>query len=1026
LSNDNTLITNKLNGSDLGDLRNLLELNLLDKNIFIFIGDFPPKDKLILQSLREAKNRVFFSKSSYIALGEYFVIDPLPISHNELGIVYINNGISYKNLNDNNLNHLPKRNNEVVTSGISNFENNWIVFGNSANWLKAYLQEYSNDREVIVQLNIIDDISYQNYEFKLNSDIRLRMANFRSQFLIDIKGVNQIVDVIKVLPVWIIQKEITVIFDNIRVLNCLKSENIKIVSQLQNYPDEKLKSIPNFGLKTISVIYETLLNLSKNINHYPLNSISNANIQVDISKTKLVNDDWLDFYFTKNNSDRGKFEKLGISNDYLFEKNYQNCELSDYFILLRERTKFLKALIILNGDFKAYEISYNCAILPSWILNNSLINFELNNRVTNAFDNYGIKNFNDLIKFSNSELLRIPNIGLNSLIEIRNKIARILYLISDAESFDGINLLYSAITGKAISKVPVSQLYKKEFNKNINLDLELSLSNEIPDNFYDSFKFLLSKAQVSDIFKSVFLSYLCPEGKVRTLQEVGTAFGLSRERIRQIITSIQNRFNPVFRNKLHEKIENIRRDMVIPLLLQSIHIYDDWFLAPNGEENGVQNLLRITLNGQIKIHNFKGQEIIAPGEIGFLDKALLSTNEYVRSKLKSGISKEEIFEYINNLIGIQTPELVNTVLSEFISGAVFGASGKLVSLQSSTSAMIIQILSNSKKPLSCAAIRQILIKDTGQDISENYIRNICSNSAFLFNKSTFGFKNHLPFSARVIESINSSIVKLMLDGPEDKQWHAQELMEYLRGSSNFSSVKLDHYLLCICLSFSDKVIDLGRMVFTLKTNNKKVKPLRIHFSSFVESLLENSDVPLSTKEIIESISKERGTSDVVQIHQTGKIVSIAPSMWGLIDKHLNITNKDYEFIVNSCEDILNNEQIGLTYQELKEKLSHKTIVFTHLSGYTLASLFVKSKKGKREDIYIYPVSWDNCRRVTATSAIYSSISNASKNGFTVSEILNSAIEMYGHEITKYQIFNIFEELNIIFNSSKNIWVFKKK
>jgi hypothetical protein len=853
----------------------------------------------------------------------------------------------------------------------------------------------------------------------------MEIAIFRCQFLIDVKGIKQIADLLKVLPVWVIQKEITVIFDNIRVLNCLKSENIRILSQLQKFSDDNLKSIPNFGLKTISVIHETLVKLTNDFSNIPKKFTSQVNIPVEIIKSKFVNDDWLEFYFTKYTLDKGKFKNLGIYNDSSFEENYSKLELIDYLVPLRERTKFLKELIIINKDFKAYEISYNCSILPTWILNHSILSFELNNRVSNAFENYGIKCLNDLIKMSNAELLRIPNIGYNSLIELRNKIARILYLICDADKFDGISLLISSVNGKVEESVSVPKFNKAQFTNNINLDLELSLSNDIPDNFYGSFKFLLSKSQVSDIFKSVFISYLCPEGKVRTLQEVANSFRLSRERIRQIIVSIQNRFSPLFTKKLHERIENIRRDMVIPLLPQSIHIYDDWFLAPIGEENGVQNLLRIILTGTIKVHNFKGQEIIAPGEIGFLDKALLSTNEYIRSKLKTGITKEEIEVYINNLIGIQTPELVNTVFLEVISGAVFGASGKLVSLQSSTSAIIIQILSNSKKPLSCADIRQILIKDTGIDISENHIRNICAGPALLFNKSTFGFKNHLPFSSRVIDSINNFIVKLMLDGTVDKQWHAQELMEYLRESSTFSKVKLDHYLLCICLSFSDKVIDLGRMVFTLKTNNKSIKPLRIHFSSFVESLLDNSDNPLSTKEIIDSISKERGTSDVVQIHQTGRIVSVAPSMWALIDKHLKLTNNDYEFIVKSCEEIFTAEQKGLTYQELKEKLNFKSNDFFHLSEFTLASLFLKSKKGKREDIFIYPIAWENCRRITAISAIYSSILNASKTGFSVSDILDGAIEMYGHEITKYQVFNIFDELNIIFNPSKNIWVFKK-
>ncbi|MBR5913417.1 MAG: hypothetical protein IKZ58_03500 [Selenomonadaceae bacterium] len=217
-----------------------------------------------------------------------------------------------------------------------------------------------------------------------------------------------------------------------------------------------------------------------------------------------------------------------------------------------------------------------------------VINLNFSKRVMNCFQNAGIENIAQLLKYSPQKLGNIKNLGCNSIEEIISILKNFfndnlsanspLEKTNDIQPSPYINLIISAlekfiivikfrhlpaqISAKKI--IPFIDAYNFNHNhqiRNISPDITVSEFAEYLTNinnfnsgifrdFADWLNFDLNTI-VEKLFKAIFknereLNVIFGRADNKTLDEIGKDFGLTRERVRQIEAKTIKKFEKIY------------------------------------------------------------------------------------------------------------------------------------------------------------------------------------------------------------------------------------------------------------------------------------------------------------------------------------------------------------------------------------------------------------------------------------------------------------------------------------------------
>ena len=766
--------------------------------------------------------------------------------------------------------------------------------------------------------------------------------------------------------------------------------------------------------------------------------------------------------------------EIGVAEDGLFAKGISKTWLKDYIIHHPEDSDLLKRIEIIDdisyqqfedglskeireklGRHRLYflydlldntKIENIISILPPWVLKSLIKEYLIIDvRCQNCLASQNILKFNDLLNYSDETLLRVPNLGRSSYTQIRSKLEGGIefFIKSQQISFSQENFIQSSLDclyqdiPKAISGTGGSGFAVKGL-----LDLWEDIQTKYPTNIksvdtpvnieLNSLIETLNYFASSEINKSKYqqvLNYrLGIKSKPKSLQEVGELIGVSRERVRQIEKKLLKKFSSKYRisEKLEKKLDDIRLGLSIPLSVSGLSIYDPWFKGIEETPWLLGSMLSAFNIGRYRVHNFENELIIAPGENDLIENSIKAVRDFIQDRIESGLTKSQILDFTNNFVGIFTPELVDTIFYGATKNVVFDLTANdspVIAISSRLVAALTTLLQNSPKPLKCDEL-VILLKDLFDfDAELNYVRNTCSTNFFQYAPSTFGLLGHSLLSLEEMTKITDAVYEIILDKGETKQWHCDKLLDLLIEEDSFLEDKLDKYKLRICLLRSDKFIDLGRMVFIIKTDGVPVSGIkRIEFAQFVEAILEKSEVPIHRDAIYKIIERDRGLGDCAQIFHSGRLISTAPGVWGVMDKHLNLSDLDFRDIVSDLVLILKNKQFSLTESELLNEITEASKAFRFKkSPYVLFSLGVKSKLCRREDIYLSLSEWDDCRRPTLKDSINKALEQVPSSGMKLVKILEIAEEYYQHSIDRPYVNKVLIDNNFAYDEENQVW-----
>lgn len=714
----------------------------------------------------------------------------------------------------------------------------------------------------------------------------------------------------------------------------------------------------------------------------------------------------------------------GIVNDITYQVLERQLDTALRIRLARHRATFLKDLLRFD------EVQDYCKIIPPWGLEISVDQFRFSVRTSNRLIMLGIKNVGDFSSFTNDTLMKAPGFGRKSLTEVRTELADHVntFLISPGTGQSA----FSGLSAPHTVEVQLHGVDEPSLDSKHAFLPATSLEAEIrdADTFCELLVVLLKCIKKNQADALEMRLGLFSEDK--TLQQAGEVLGVTRERARQLESAGRRAVLSILdlREIMRERLDRIRDGMVIPLLVQNLPNYDSWFNGVEDKPWLVDNFFGIFGVGTYKVHKFDNLNIVSLGDSGFLETIIRATKDFIKGSVESGINRAVVRKRVSDFVSATTPELIEFIFAESVKNARFigePPNDILVSYGLGIDSSISAILHNSATPLRVEQVTLKLQSEFGQVSGVNQVRNACASMCFLYAPSTFGFRRHLGLSDEEITSIADYAVDLLEAGSKGRQWHSSEIFAEIPEFQTEFTIPLNQYTLGICLELSGKFNSLGRMVYVIKDEiNGGSKTKRIEFSQFIEAVLDRSPIPMKVDDIIQQISNDRGLSSFSQILPLGRVVSTGRSTWGLLDKHLGLSERDYAVLVEEVVSILRAKGTGLTEEELVAELpDHSLSKRFSDNPYVIFSLCTKSKQCKKDDDFLYLREWDEPRRITMRGAVLQVISSMPTEGLPIKAIVSRAVELYGKDLVKENIYAVMRTAGAIYYEDTGNWRYKK-
>jgi len=532
----------------------------------------------------------------------------------------------------------------------------------------------------------------------------------------------------------------------------------------------------------------------------------------------------------------------------------------------------------------------------------------------------------------------------------------------------------------------------------------------------------------------VFASRIGLFEKDKTLEETAEPYGVTRERIRQIELKARKNIKVVeLVTLIEKKIFSIRKNLIMPLYVSQISKHDQFFSLLNTRPWILSELLIINDKISHKIEKIDGQPIVTIGGKSILANAIEYLKIHLQNQMGNNYSKKDLKDYISLRYPLMAKEISNFLISKldnfkFTQGDDDDTS-LLVSEGIGKVSNIISILESYDHPITRSKLlegleidgvsgRSALNQVTGQDG--------LGNNVYTFGRSVYGLLRHLEFTDTEIKFINERTYYFMLQENIDRQWTCEELLQKVQFTKLIKS-KIDKYKLSIVMTQSDNFIYVGHLLF-VQRNSTNTKAEKKDFSVMVKDVLKNSPEPLTGPEIKNIIKKDRSLPSSAQIHPSGQLISIRPYpvasigsiKWALIEKHLNISNKQLENIIIEMQKLIKVNGLSLNPEQCID-LIKKNSVLKDFQG-NILTLFALSNKNicfilKNNVLYHTDAELSN---LSARDCLKVAASKIGENGIKAENLFNQVQALYGKK-PPHNVLSHLYRFGFIFSKERNLW-----
>lgn len=613
----------------------------------------------------------------------------------------------------------------------------------------------------------------------------------------------------------------------------------------------------------------------------------------------------------------------------------------------------------------------NLHACPNWLLNDRLSYLDLTVRMSNVFDAHSMTTIGDLASKGYSGLLKLPNMGQGSVHGFGKLLWR-LFIHGDTLRRKKCDLPDAPTDGPHNVRIP----------DDIVIEDPVAVPGPTFAHIVDG---VIDAAQVlTEQERGIWAARIGFRCENQTLQQIATAVGLTRERVRQIEVKIYRKVqNHLIWSALENRLTAHFEDRTSPLLLNGISAIDPWFKGVEELKVPMREVFHHLMQDKFTILDINETPVITRLPMANWEDAVSSGKTLLREMVSEKVSEDYACVQIGTLINGPGEELRDELWATVRPFAMWAkkADGEriLVGYGRTAEAVIAAILESAGHPLHYEEIHRRSKHVSEKEHEQRALHHAARNVAVLYKRGTYGLLSHCPLTSKDLALIDAEVEDIAAGADPSKQWHTSELLDELLERGFDFDGKLTKYIINIALRESKSFANMRRMVWGYKDSWQASAASRLDMRQAVMALLEEAGRPLNTLEIREKLEGERGLNNHFQIHPQGNLIRLGTGLWGLANRDIKVGDPDA--LLGQLEQHLQVTQEGV----------HSSEVAGVLGGIdednALALLGLVKQKGMRRDRaqYVYLSSWGESRRIWPARAVDQAL-DAHPEGMTIEQV----------------------------------------
>lgn len=533
---------------------------------------------------------------------------------------------------------------------------------------------------------------------------------------------------------------------------------------------------------------------------------------------------------------------------------------------------------------------------------------EISLRTRNCLKRRGINTIEDLSHLTDIELLKIENFGRKCLRDLEEALLEASAKFLPIERPLG-STLTSVVTEPVQDFLPVDAPDKgKTPERTLSEILETWL------------------ASLDERRRSVIKARLGLGCEACTLEEVGTKFSITRERVRQIQKKALADLRRV--DGLGEKLDIIIYELLdgrrTPLFLAGAPAESPWLANMRWPEQMLKFLIEHP-NQRLSVFSLHGRLVVTRIGVGSWEERVRLAKAFLKDSTRHQILEADARRAVEAIAGWDNIDLAEELWGIASENAHFTtgqdqSARRLVAYGSNIDEMVRAVLESSDQPLHYREISTEIERRFGREESRR-THNAAADVGLLLGRGVYGVRRHIELSQSDEDYVCGLCEEFVRDGPEGRQWHARELLADIETVDWSVASNLDHYSLTALLRRSSNLHYVGRFVWVLKPDSRRIRRVRLNLCNAIEALLEEAGVPLSRMAISTRLSVVRGLGETFQIHPKGRLFKVDQRRWGLIDRDFPADSQTLEVWLDALEAALTAKLSALHVSEIHAVLN---------------------------------------------------------------------------------------------------------
>ncbi|MBU6522437.1 hypothetical protein KOL72_07760 [Ralstonia sp. B265] len=520
------------------------------------------------------------------------------------------------------------------------------------------------------------------------------------------------------------------------------------------------------------------------------------------------------------------------------------------------------------------------------------------------------------------------------------------------------------------------------------------------------------------------------EGKPKTLQEIGQLLNLTRERIRQreqhcikVMAS-----HSVWRHDMQARLDKMLLNREDPLPLLGMEILDPWFTGAESLEEPLDFALEHFCGRRFSLVRTSGIVFVSCLSQVAWDKAVRSARRVLEAAVSQHPTETEVRRIIDSLLVGAGEELRPQLWEEATRWAHFSAvdgdsdQRQLMSFGAGAESIVEAVLAGSDRPLHFTEIARRCAQ-LGRHVEVRRAHNSAANVGLLFGRGSYGLAKHFPLTATEKEMLVAEVEDLIDGADPTRQWHSREIADAMEERGIDFEGRLTPYVVSIALEGSQRLVNLGRMVWTSRSTGARGTSNRIDLHQAVISMLASEGRPMRSGEIKERIERERGLNCFFQIQAEGPLVRLGAGFWGLIDRDLPFSADEADAIVDRLVAVLQERGKGLHVSEIQQALEAFVPRVAQIEDPTVFLGLAQrdDRCGAGRGQYVFLREWGGSRRLTVIESVRRALTAAGADGLTLAAVEEAAVALAERPIPRLLVGQSCSHIGAVYDEASSRW-----